>query len=91
MANQSLVSTSWLTFLHLDSVYKPHLATLPFHVRSTNQNDIPIDVACHRCTLNIQASSGTKNDSSPNEPSWTTVTVSFNGGLLVVTGTWRCS
>ncbi|GFX00700.1 uncharacterized protein TNCV_4576671 [Trichonephila clavipes] len=33
--------------------------------------------------------SGTKNNSSPNEPSYTTVTVSFNGVLLVVTGTWR--
>ncbi|GBM33018.1 hypothetical protein AVEN_263507-1 [Araneus ventricosus] len=54
------------------------------------QNDIPIDVACHRYTLNMQVSSGTKNNSSPNEPSCTTVTVSFNGVLLVVTGTW-CS
>ncbi|GBM75052.1 hypothetical protein AVEN_197420-1 [Araneus ventricosus] len=53
------------------------------------QNDIPIDVACHRYTLNMQVSSGTKNNSSPNEPSCTTVTVSFNGVLLVVTGTWR--
>ncbi|GBL99914.1 hypothetical protein AVEN_19416-1 [Araneus ventricosus] len=52
------------------------------------QNDIPIDVACHRYTLNMQVSSGTKNNSSPNEPSCTTVTVSFNGVLLVVTGTW---
>ncbi|GFT68290.1 uncharacterized protein TNCV_659091 [Trichonephila clavipes] len=39
------------------------------------QNDIPIDVACHRYTLNMQVSSGTKNNSSPNEPSCTTVTV----------------
>ncbi|GBN56398.1 hypothetical protein AVEN_61082-1 [Araneus ventricosus] len=53
------------------------------------QNDIPIDVACHRYTLNMQVSSGTKNNSSPNGPSCTTVTVSFNGVLLVVTGTWR--
>ncbi|GFW75533.1 uncharacterized protein TNCV_4427161 [Trichonephila clavipes] len=53
------------------------------------QNDIPIDVACHGYTLNMQVSSGTKNNSSPNEPSCTTVTVSFNGVLLVVTGTWR--
>ncbi|GBL79575.1 hypothetical protein AVEN_18144-1 [Araneus ventricosus] len=53
------------------------------------QNDIPIDVACHRYTLNMQVSSRTKNNSSPNEPSCTTVTVSFNGVLLVVTGTWR--
>ncbi|GFV18628.1 uncharacterized protein TNCV_2872591 [Trichonephila clavipes] len=44
------------------------------------QNDIPIDVACHRYALNMQVSSGTKNNSSPNEPSCTTVTVSFNGG-----------
>ncbi|GFW75227.1 uncharacterized protein TNCV_4188821 [Trichonephila clavipes] len=51
------------------------------------QNDIPIDVACHRYTLNMQVSSGTKNNSSPNEPSSTTVTVSLNGVLLVVTGT----
>ncbi|GFV04187.1 uncharacterized protein TNCV_918081 [Trichonephila clavipes] len=29
------------------------------------QNDIPIDVACHRYTLNMQVSSGTKNNSSP--------------------------
>ncbi|GBM90739.1 hypothetical protein AVEN_197246-1 [Araneus ventricosus] len=53
------------------------------------QNDIPIDVACHRYTLNMQVSSGTKNNSSLNEPSCTTVTVSFNGVVLVVTGTWR--
>ncbi|GFU10482.1 uncharacterized protein TNCV_4154201 [Trichonephila clavipes] len=53
------------------------------------QNDIPIDVACHRYTLNMQVSSETKNNSSPNESSCTTVTVSFNGVLLVVTGTWR--
>ncbi|GFW32907.1 uncharacterized protein TNCV_1774721 [Trichonephila clavipes] len=39
------------------------------------QNDIPIDVACHRYTLNMQVSSGTKNNSSPSEPSCTTVTV----------------
>ncbi|GFY21705.1 uncharacterized protein TNCV_1168491 [Trichonephila clavipes] len=37
------------------------------------QNDIPIDVACHRYTLNMQVSSGTKNNSSRNEPSCTTV------------------
>ncbi|GFS75239.1 uncharacterized protein TNCV_719441 [Trichonephila clavipes] len=30
------------------------------------QNDISIDVACHRYTLNMQVSSGTKNNSSPN-------------------------
>ncbi|GFY21191.1 uncharacterized protein TNCV_3992351 [Trichonephila clavipes] len=30
------------------------------------QNDIPIDVACHRYTLNMQASSGIKNNFSPN-------------------------
>ncbi|GFV85661.1 uncharacterized protein TNCV_3436641 [Trichonephila clavipes] len=53
------------------------------------QKDIPIDVVCHRYTLNMQVSSGTKNNSSPNEPSDITVTVSFNGVLLVVTGTWR--
>ncbi|GFV09091.1 uncharacterized protein TNCV_1834791 [Trichonephila clavipes] len=52
------------------------------------QKDIPIDVAFHRYTLNMQVSSGIKNNSSPNEPSCTTVTVSFNGVLLVVTGTW---
>ncbi|GFS55654.1 uncharacterized protein TNCV_131661 [Trichonephila clavipes] len=51
------------------------------------QNDIPIDVACHHYTLNMQVSSGTKNNSSPNEPSCTTVMVSFDGVLLVVTGT----
>ncbi|GFT80188.1 uncharacterized protein TNCV_4506001 [Trichonephila clavipes] len=42
------------------------------------QNDIPIDVACNRYTLNMQISSGTKNNSSSNEPSFTNVTVSFN-------------
>ncbi|GFX26539.1 uncharacterized protein TNCV_4535511 [Trichonephila clavipes] len=49
------------------------------------QNDILLDVACHRYTLNMQVSSGTKNNSYPNEPSCTTVTMSFNGVLLVVT------
>ncbi|GFY27563.1 uncharacterized protein TNCV_910141 [Trichonephila clavipes] len=57
---------------------------------NSSTNDIPIDVSCHRYTLNMQVSSGTKN-SSPNELSFTTVTVSFNGVLLVVTGTWCCS
>ncbi|GFX75811.1 hypothetical protein TNCV_2237831 [Trichonephila clavipes] len=33
----------------------------------------------------MQVSFGTQNNSSPNEPSCTTVTVSFNGVLLVVT------
>ncbi|GFW92557.1 uncharacterized protein TNCV_518741 [Trichonephila clavipes] len=42
------------------------------------QNDIPIDVAYHHYTLNMQVSSGTKDNSSPNEPFCTTVTVSFN-------------
>ncbi|GFU99939.1 uncharacterized protein TNCV_3744971 [Trichonephila clavipes] len=55
------------------------------------QNDIPIDVACHRYTQNMQVSFRTKNNSSPNEPSCPTVTVSFNGVLLVVMGTWRSS
>ncbi|GFU74413.1 hypothetical protein TNCV_2525821 [Trichonephila clavipes] len=40
-----------------------------------SKNDIPIDVACHRYTLNMQVSSGTKNNFSPNEPACTTVTV----------------
>ncbi|GFV57949.1 uncharacterized protein TNCV_3687861 [Trichonephila clavipes] len=31
------------------------------------QNDIPVDAVCHRYTLNIQVSSGTKNNSSPKE------------------------
>ncbi|GFT28068.1 uncharacterized protein TNCV_644561 [Trichonephila clavipes] len=53
------------------------------------QNDILIDVACHRYTLNMQINSGTKNNSSPNEPSCTNVTVSFNCVLLVVTGNCR--
>ncbi|GFY14919.1 uncharacterized protein TNCV_234691 [Trichonephila clavipes] len=53
------------------------------------QNDILIDVACHRYTLSMHVSSGTKNNSSPNEPSCTSDTVSFNGVLLAVTGTWR--
>ncbi|GFY19054.1 uncharacterized protein TNCV_3877421 [Trichonephila clavipes] len=53
------------------------------------QNDIPLDVAYHRYTLNMQGSSGTKNNSSPNEPSCNTVTVTFNGVLLVLTGTWH--
>ncbi|GFU68646.1 uncharacterized protein TNCV_4982521 [Trichonephila clavipes] len=30
------------------------------------QNDIPMYVACHRYTLNMQVSSGTKNNSSQN-------------------------
>ncbi|GFX53127.1 uncharacterized protein TNCV_361221 [Trichonephila clavipes] len=42
-------------------------------------NDIPIDVVCHRYTLNMQVSSGSKNNSSPNEPSCTTETVSLGG------------
>ncbi|GFT38598.1 uncharacterized protein TNCV_4949081 [Trichonephila clavipes] len=37
----------------------------------------------------MQVSSGTQNNSSANEPSCTTVTVSFSGVLLVLTGTWR--
>ncbi|GFW84392.1 uncharacterized protein TNCV_1132601 [Trichonephila clavipes] len=37
----------------------------------------------------MQVNSETKNESSPNEPSCSTVTVSFNGVLLVVTGA-RC-
>ncbi|GFV68938.1 uncharacterized protein TNCV_3180501 [Trichonephila clavipes] len=37
----------------------------------------------------MQVSSGMKNNSAPNEPSCTTVTVSFNGVLLMVTGAWR--
>ncbi|GFY00207.1 tigger transposable element-derived protein 1 [Trichonephila clavipes] len=53
------------------------------------QNDIPIDVACHPNTLKIQVSSGTKNKPYPNKPSCTTVTVSFNCVLLVLTGTCR--
>ncbi|GFV73423.1 uncharacterized protein TNCV_3389391 [Trichonephila clavipes] len=56
---------------------------------NSSPNDIPIDVACHRYTLNMQVSSGTKNNSSSNEPSCTNVTVSFNGVLLVVMGTWH--
>ncbi|GFX39176.1 uncharacterized protein TNCV_359901 [Trichonephila clavipes] len=47
------------------------------------------NVAYHRYTLNMQVRSGTKNNSSPNEPSCTTVTRSFNGVFLVETGTWR--
>ncbi|GFW84080.1 uncharacterized protein TNCV_4877441 [Trichonephila clavipes] len=64
-------------------------AYLTHALLDSSPNDIPIDVACHRYTLNMQVSSGTKNDSSPNEPSCTTVTVLFNGVLLVLTGTWR--
>ncbi|GFV87595.1 uncharacterized protein TNCV_3282331 [Trichonephila clavipes] len=56
------------------------------------QNDIPTDVVCHLYTLNMQVSSGRENNSSPNararEPSCTTLMVSFNGVLLVVTDTW---
>ncbi|GFW27624.1 uncharacterized protein TNCV_1772431 [Trichonephila clavipes] len=55
----------------------------------SSPNDIPIDVACHHYNLDMQVSSGTKNNSSPNEPSCTTVTVSFTGVVLVVTGTWH--
>ncbi|GFV23875.1 uncharacterized protein TNCV_272381 [Trichonephila clavipes] len=43
------------------------------------QNDIPIDEAGYRYILNMQVSSGNKNISSSNQPSWTTVTVSSNG------------
>ncbi|GFV02969.1 hypothetical protein TNCV_2744321 [Trichonephila clavipes] len=32
----------------------------------SSPNDIPIDMACHRYTLNMQVSPGTKNNSSPN-------------------------
>ncbi|GFV76695.1 uncharacterized protein TNCV_4729151 [Trichonephila clavipes] len=53
--------------------FSPHGA--PKQTYMLFQNDISIDVACHRYTLNMQFSSGTKNDSSPNEPSCTTVTV----------------
>ncbi|GBM23856.1 hypothetical protein AVEN_208497-1 [Araneus ventricosus] len=51
------------------------------------QNDILIDVACHRYTLNMQV---VLNQAQflPNEPSCTIVTVSFNG-LSAVTGTRR--
>ncbi|GFY13246.1 uncharacterized protein TNCV_2335101 [Trichonephila clavipes] len=72
----------------LANPYGDILGLKPF-VYNVCPNDIPIDVAWHRYTLNMQASSGTKNNSSPNEPSCTTVTVSFNCVLLVVTGTWR--
>ncbi|GFX27636.1 uncharacterized protein TNCV_107341 [Trichonephila clavipes] len=67
--------------------FSPHDATKQTHMLC--QNDILIDVACHRYTLKMQVSSGTKNNSSPKEASCTTVTVSFNGVLLVVKGTWR--
>ncbi|GFY10595.1 uncharacterized protein TNCV_2194161 [Trichonephila clavipes] len=53
------------------------------------ENDVPIDLACHRYIMIMQVSSGTKSNSSPKEPSCTTLTVSFNGVLLVVTGTWH--
>ncbi|GFW87922.1 uncharacterized protein TNCV_1360251 [Trichonephila clavipes] len=53
------------------------------------QSDIPIDVVYPRYTLNMQVSSETKNNSFPNEPSYTTVTAWLNGVLLVVTSTWR--
>ncbi|KFM64517.1 hypothetical protein X975_23100, partial [Stegodyphus mimosarum] len=52
------------------------------------QNDVPIDLACHGSNLNMQVSSGTQSNSTPNEHSCTTVTVSFNDVFLVVTGTW---
>ncbi|GFX21212.1 hypothetical protein TNCV_2251601 [Trichonephila clavipes] len=53
----------------------------------SSPNDILIDVARHRYTLNMHVSSGTKNNFSPNESSCTTVTASYNNVLLVVTGT----
>ncbi|GFT89994.1 uncharacterized protein TNCV_4592901 [Trichonephila clavipes] len=59
----------------------------PHTLSDSSPNYIAIDVASHRYTLNMQVSSGTKNNFSPNEPSCTTVTMSFNGALLVVTGT----
>ncbi|GFU71487.1 uncharacterized protein TNCV_1672831 [Trichonephila clavipes] len=71
------------------SIHKGDILRLKAFVYNVCMNDIPIDVACHRYTLNMHVTSGTKNISSPNEPSCATVTVSFKGVLLVVTGTWR--
>ncbi|GFX96222.1 uncharacterized protein TNCV_2291101 [Trichonephila clavipes] len=74
-------------------IYKQKFSThgAPKQTYMLFQNDIPIDVACHRYTLNMQVSSGTKNNSSPNEPSCTTIMVSFNGVFFnsLVTGTRR--
>ncbi|GFT57414.1 uncharacterized protein TNCV_2035381 [Trichonephila clavipes] len=53
------------------------------------QNDTPIDVACYRYTLNMQVSSGTKNNPPKRAILHHRNGVAFNGVLLVVTGTWR--
>ncbi|GFX73464.1 uncharacterized protein TNCV_3402751 [Trichonephila clavipes] len=55
------------------------------------QNDVAIDLASHSSNLNMQVSSGTRKNYHPffNQQSCTTVTVSFNDFLLVVTGNWR--
>ncbi|GFW38781.1 uncharacterized protein TNCV_3881481 [Trichonephila clavipes] len=83
---QALLDSSPVSMLANPYGLYPLIVGIRLHVC---MNDIPIDVACHRYTLNMQVSSGTKNNSSANEPSCTTITVSFNGVLLVVTGTWR--
>ncbi|GFV48539.1 uncharacterized protein TNCV_5068241 [Trichonephila clavipes] len=72
-------------------IYKQKFSThgAPKQTYMLSQNDIPIHVASHGYTLNMQVSSGTKNNSSSNEPFCTAVKVSFNGVLLVVMGTWR--
>lgn len=53
------------------------------------QNDVPINLGCHGSDLNMQICSGAQYNSTPNEQSCTTVMVSFNDVVLVVTGTWR--
>src|SRR5215510_1528448 len=53
------------------------------------QNVVPVDLANHGSDLNMQIRSGAQYESTPNENSCITVTVSFNDVVLVVTGTWR--
>ncbi|GFW08442.1 uncharacterized protein TNCV_2774641 [Trichonephila clavipes] len=52
------------------------------------QNDVPIDFACHGSNLNMQVSSGTQNNSSPNDQFGNIETMSFKYVLLVVRGSW---
>ncbi|GFU37547.1 uncharacterized protein TNCV_4274751 [Trichonephila clavipes] len=74
------VGQAYPTYALLDSSPKFSTHGAPKQMYRLFQNDIPIDVACHRYTLNMQVSSGTKNNSSPNEPSCTVVQWSSLGG-----------
>ncbi|GFS88465.1 uncharacterized protein TNCV_1461081 [Trichonephila clavipes] len=56
------VSTVWTGVVIHKRKFSTHGA--PKQTYMLFQNDIPIDVACYPYTLNIQVSSGTKNNSS---------------------------